>query len=82
MQAILIILFLILSNMVGRWVLKSMGVILLSSLAGLIIVPTIWGFFILAIGLAVLALLIKVLIYAAPIIIIGVLLVIIFKKRK
>lgn len=82
MQAILIILFLILSNMVGRWVLKSMGVILLSSLAGLIIVPTIWGFFILAIGLAVLALLIKVLIYAAPIIIIGVLLVIILKKRK
>lgn len=81
MQAILIILLLVLSNMVGRWALRSMGVIMIGSLAGLIIKPTIYGFFILLFGLAVLALLFKLLFYAAPIFIIIILLAIIFRRR-
>lgn len=42
MQAILILIVLVISNMVGRVALRSMGVIMIDSLAGLIIKPTIW----------------------------------------
>lgn len=60
-KAILIILFLGLSYLVGRVALSAMGVIMIDSLAGLIFKPMIWGFFILTFGLGIILWLFKML---------------------
>lgn len=59
MSAIIILLVLGLSYLVGRWALGAMGIIMIDSLAGLIIKPMIWGFFILMFGIGIVGLLFK-----------------------
>ena len=59
MSAIIILLVLGLSYLVGRWALGAMGIIMIDSLAGLIFKPMIWGFFILMFGIGIIGLLFK-----------------------
>lgn len=59
MSAIIILLVLGLSYLVGRWALGAMGIIMIDSLAGLIFKPMIWGFFILMFGIGIVGLLFK-----------------------
>jgi hypothetical protein len=82
MQAILILVVLFISYLVGRATLKAMGVIMFGSLASIIIKPMVWGFFILMFGIGLLGLLLKCLIACAPVIIIVVLIMIIINMCR
>lgn len=83
MQGFLVIIGMIICYMVGRGVISAMGLIMFDTLAGLIIKPMVIGFFTLMIGIGVLALFLKALLWLTPfILIIGLIVVIVKAVRK
>lgn len=62
-QAILLVIGFIICNIVGRAILRMMGVIMIDSLAGIIFKPAIYGFIAIIIVLGIIVLLFKGLFY-------------------
>lgn len=62
-QAILLVIGFIICNIVGRAILRMMGVIMIDSLAGIIFKPAIYGFIAIMIVLGIIVLLFKGLFY-------------------
>ncbi len=62
-QAILLVIGFIICNIVGRVILRMMGVIMIDSLAGIIFKPAIYGFIAIIIVLGIIVLLFKGLFY-------------------
>lgn len=62
-QAILLVIGFIICNLVGRAILRMMGVIMIDSLAGIIFKPAIYGFIAIIIVLGIIVLLFKGLFY-------------------
>jgi hypothetical protein len=62
-QAILLVIGFIICNLVGRAILRMMGVIMIDSLAGIIFKPAIYGFIAIIMVLGIIVLLFKGLFY-------------------
>ena len=62
-QAILLVIGFIICNIVGRAILRMMGVIMIDSLAGIIFKPAIYGFIAIIMVLGIIVLLFKGLFY-------------------
>jgi hypothetical protein len=62
-QAILLVIGFIICNIVGRAILRMMGVIMIDSLAGIIFKPAIYGFIAIMIVLGIIVLLFKGIFY-------------------